>query len=150
MARMTSIQTRADALVLRAQWNGVVTTPRVQEMEGRRVEAGDEIMRVATLDSLEARIWLDRAGAASVRPGQVVHLIAHGDTRRPVDTSVGTVAPVGGRTTGGTIEVRVPVDDDTSWRAGSTGEASVEIRRATVLAALWWSVRQRIRGDVLL
>ena len=130
---------------------GVVITPRVQELVGLRVDAGDEIMRVAMLDSLEARIALARAGATSVRPGQVVHLITLGAVAEPVDGVVGAVAPAGGSAAEpGTIEARVRVDRGTRWRAGATGEASVEIRRSTMLAALWWSVRQRIRGDVLL
>jgi len=150
-ARLASIQTRLDALVLRAQWTGVVITPRVQELVGLRVDAGDEIMRVAMLDSLEARIALAHAGAASVRPGQVVHLITLGAVAEPIDGVVGVVAPAGGGAAEpGTIEVRVRVGQGTAWRAGATGEASVEIRRSTMLAALWWSVRQRIRGDVLL
>jgi hypothetical protein len=46
--------------------------------------------------------------------------------------------------------VRVPIGPSTGWRAGATGEASVELRRSTALGVLWWNVRQRIRGDVLL
>ena len=150
LARLASTQTRVDALVMRAQWSGVVTTPRVHELEGQRVTAGDEIVRLATLDSLEARIALARAGAMNVQTGQVVHLIAYGDAGRPVTTRVGVIAPAGGASKPGMIEVRVPVLPETTWRAGATGEASVELRRSTMLAALWWSVRQRIRGDVLL
>ena len=127
-----------------------MTTPRVHELEGHRVSAGDEIVRVATLDSLEARIALDRAGATSVQRGQVVHLIAYGDASRPLDATIAAVAPAGSTSRPGMIEVRVPVAATVAWRAGATGEASVELRRSTVLGALWWSVRQRIRGDVLL
>ena len=129
----------------------MVITPRVQELVGLRVDAGDEIMRVAMLDSLEARIALAHAGAASVHPGQVVHLVTLSAVAEPVDGVVGMVAPAGGSSAEpGTIEARVPVAQGTAWRAGATGEASVEIRRSTMLAALWWSVRQRIRGDLLL
>jgi multidrug efflux pump subunit AcrA (membrane-fusion protein) len=149
VARFSALQSRADALVLRARWAGTVTTPRVQELEGRRVEAGDRIMRVATLDTLEARIALVRAGATSVKPGQLVHLIAYGDASNPVDATVTAVSPAG--TAGsGMIEIRVPVRQDTGWRAGATGEASVELRRSTALMALWWNVRQRLRNDLLI
>ena len=148
---MASIQTRVDALTLRSQWAGVVTTPRVRELEGLRVFPGDEVMRLAMLDSLEARVALSNAGALSVHAGQVVHLMAHGDVSDPVSTTVGAVAPAGaGSEQSGTIEVRVPIGRAVTWRAGATGEASVEIRRSTMLAALWWAVRQRVRGDVLL
>jgi hypothetical protein len=147
---MAAVQTRVDALTIRALGSGIVITPRVQELQGHRVVAGDAIMRVAMLDSLEARVALARAGAASVRPGQVVHLISY-SAAHPVAATVGAVAPAGsGQSERGTIEARIPVDSSMGWRAGATGEASIELRRSTVLAALWWNVRQRLRGDILL
>ena len=149
VAQFAALQSRMDALVVRARWTGVVTTPRVQEIEGRRVSAGDVIMHVSSLDTLEARVALARAGASSVVPGQVVHLIAYGDAANPVDATVSGVARAGDRREG-TIEVRVPVRRDSGWRAGATGEASVELRRSTALAALWWNVRQRLRNDLLI
>ena len=147
VARFTALQSRFDALTLRARWAGTVTTPRVHEIEGLRVEAGDRVMRLATLDTLEARVALARAGAANVRAGQVVHLIAYGDAANPVDAVVTGVAPAGDQ---GAIEVRVPVRQATGWRAGATGEASVELRRSTALMALWWNIRQKIRNDLLI
>jgi len=149
VARFTALQSRFDALTLRARWAGTVTTPRVHEIEGRRVEAGDRMMHLATLDTLEARVALARAGAANVRAGQVVHLIAYGDVANPVDAVVTGVAAAGDRGQG-TIEVRVPVRQATGWRAGATGEASVELRRSTALMALWWNIRQKIRNDLFI
>ena len=149
VARFTALQSRIDGLTLRARWTGTVTTPRVHEIEGRRVQAGDRIMRLATLDTLEARVALARAGAASVQRGQVVHLIAYGDAANPVDAVVSGVAPAGDRDRG-TIEIRVPVGRSFGWRAGATGEASVELRRSTVLMALWWNLRQKIRNDLFI
>jgi multidrug efflux pump subunit AcrA (membrane-fusion protein) len=149
VARFTALQSRAEALVVRARWTGVVITPRVQEIEGRRVVAGDAIMQIASLDRLEARVALARGGASSVVPGQAVHLIAYGDAAHPVDAAVAAVARAGDRSQG-TIEIRVPVRRDSGWRAGATGEASVELRRSTALAALWWNVRQRLRNDLLI
>ena len=149
VARFASVQARVDALTLRARWAGTVTTPRVQELEGRRVDAGDRIMQVATLDTLEARVSLARAGATRVYPGEVVHLIAYGDASNPVDANVAGVAEAGDHNRG-TIEIRVPVRRDSGWRAGATGEASVELRRSTALVALWWNVRQKLRNDILL
>jgi hypothetical protein len=113
------------------------------------VQAGDRIMRLATLDTLEARVALARGGAASVQRGQVVHLIAYGDAANPVDAVVSGVAPAGDRDRG-TIEIRVPVGRSFGWRAGATGEASVELRRSTVLMALWWNLRQKIRNDLFI
>jgi multidrug efflux pump subunit AcrA (membrane-fusion protein) len=145
-ARLASIRSRVDALTMRAQWGGVVTTPRVEELVGQRVVAGDRVMRVAMLDSLEARVSLTRAGAASVAQGQVAHLIAYGDVERPVDAAVSAVA-AGAADSTKMIEARVPVRPGT-WRAGATGEASIELRRSTALGAIWWGVRQLVRNDL--
>jgi multidrug resistance efflux pump len=148
ISRLASIKSRIDALTMRAGWSGVVTTPRVEELVGHRVVAGDRVMRVAMLDSLEARVSLRRAGAASVAPGQVAHLIAYGDVAQPVDAAVSAVAAGAGDSTR-MIEVRVPVPAG-SWRAGATGEASIELRRSTALGAIWWGVRQLVRNDLLI
>jgi hypothetical protein len=78
-----------------------------------------------------------------------VHLIAYGDAANPVDAVITGVSSAGDRSEG-TIEIRVPVRRDTGWRAGATGEASVELRRSTALMALWWGVRQRLRNDLLI
>jgi len=151
LARLMGLQSRRDALTLRARWSGVVTTPRVEELVGHHVTAGDRLMRIASLDLLEARVALASGGAAAVQVGQLTHLIAHGDPTRPLDAPVTTVASAGGGSERqGTIEVRVLLRNDGPWRAGATGEASVELRRSTALAALWWNVRQRLRNDLLL
>lgn len=150
VARLAAVRMRIEGLTMRASWAGVVTTPRVQELQGVRVAAGQPVMRLATLDSLEARVALAGAGAATVRAGQTVHLLAFGDAAHPITTAVAAVAPAGNDAVQrGAIEVRIPLRG-TGWRAGSTGEGSVELRRSTALGALWWNVRQRVRSDVLL
>jgi putative peptide zinc metalloprotease protein len=148
LARLSATQLRVDALTIRAPLSGVVITPRVYELSGHRVVAGDTLMRVAMVDSLEARVAMAQAGAANVTSGQVVHLMAYDHSRGTAGT-IGAVAPAGSAA-GGMIEVRVPLGSANVWRAGTTGEASVELRRSTALGALWWNVRQRIRGDILL
>ena len=50
----------------------------------------------------------------------------------------------------GAIEARVPIRTEGAWRAAATGEAKVEIQRSSLLGAMWWAVRQRVRGDILL
>ena len=78
-----------------------------------------------------------------------MHLIAYGDAAHPIDATVAAVS-ASGMAGAGTIEIRVPVRQDSGWRAGATGEASVELRRSTALVALWWNVRQRLRNDLLI
>ena len=150
-ARLAGLQARIDLLTLRAQWSGVVTTPRVEEQTGRRVDFGTRILTIATVDSLEARVALDGAGATRVRPGQPVHLVTYADPTSRVVTTIDAVSAAGrGLNAVGAIEARVPVHADGAWRAAATGEAKVEIQRSSLLGAMWWALRQRIRGDILL
>jgi len=152
-ARLSGLQKRIDALTLRAQWSGVVTTPRVEEQTGRRVDYGTSILTIATVDSLEARIALDGAGSTRVRAGQVVNLVTNADPASRVVATVDAVSPAGrglNGVAGGTIEARVPVRTDGAWRVAATGEAKVEIQRSSLLGAMWWTLRQRVRGDILL
>jgi hypothetical protein len=46
--------------------------------------------------------------------------------------------------------VRVRRVAGSAWRAGATGEASVEVDRSNLLGALWWKARQLVRADLLL
>lgn len=114
---------------------------------GRRLEAGDTLLLVAALDSVEVRVALDGAGATHVRPGQEVHLVSYSDVAHPWSGRVGNVSAAG---VAGVVEARIRLPAGDAWRAGSRGEASVELARSTVAGALWWNIRRRIRTDVWL
>jgi multidrug resistance efflux pump len=150
-ARLSGLRARIDALTLRARWRGVVTTPRVEEQAGRRVDFGTRILTIATVDSLEARVALDGAGATRVRAGQSVKLVTYADPASRVVATIDAVSPAARGLVGvGAIEARVPVRSDGAWRAAATGEAKVEIRRSSLLGAVWWAIRQGVRSDILL
>jgi multidrug efflux pump subunit AcrA (membrane-fusion protein) len=148
VARLSGLQTRIDALTLRSPWSGVVTTTRVEDQTGRRVDFGTPILSIATVDSIEARVSLLGAGATRVRAGQVARLITDADPSGSIAASVGAVSTAG--RDAGAIEARIPIRAAGSWRAAATGEASVEIQRSSLLGAIWWTMRQRVRGDLLL
>jgi hypothetical protein len=148
-ARLAGLESRVDALTLRARARGIVTTSHVEEQEGRRVDFGARILTIATVDSLEARIALDGAGATRVRAGQVAHLVTDASPGSQLVASVAAVSAAGDGSAG-SVEARVPVRTDGAWRAAAAGEARVEIQRSSVLGAIWWAMRQRVRGDILL
>jgi putative peptide zinc metalloprotease protein len=152
-ARLMGLRARVDALTLRARWAGVVTTAHVEEQRGRYVGAGTRILSIATVDSLEARIALEGAGATRVHVGQTVRLVNLADPGSSIVAVLGGVSPAGRGGEGqdaGAIEARVPVRSDGEWRAAATGDAKVEIQRSSLLFALWWAMRQKVRGDILL
>lgn len=135
---------------VRARIGGTVVTRRPEWLLGRRVEAGDTLLLLHDLGGLEARVRLGAAGSARVEPGQRVRLISRLDPARPLEGVVGAVAPHGAAEMAGALEVRVPLARDTWLRPGATGEARVLWRRSSLLGALWWSVRSRVRNDLFL
>jgi hypothetical protein len=152
LAALAALARRVDALTLRATGLGVVTTPHPEELLGRRVAAGDTLLLLASPDSVEVRIALAGGGATRVRAGQVVHLVSLTDVGAPVTSRVYSVSSVGiapgvGQ---GVVEARVRRAATDAWRAGASGEASVELARSNLLGALWWNARQLVRVDLLL
>ena len=147
-ARLRALDARRSALTLRAVAAGDVLTPRPELLLGRRAAPGDTVLLVGDADSLEVRVRLTGGGATLVRPGQSVSLVSHADPAHPVDATVLTVAPAASGTDA--LEARVRTAAGGAWLPGSTGEASVRIRRSIVAGVLWWGVRKRVRSDLLL
>jgi putative peptide zinc metalloprotease protein len=145
--RLSGMRAALASLRLRAVWDGVVMTARPEELAGRWVEAGDRVLEVGQPDSVELRVALEGAGASQVQAGQPVELIPYADPGTPIRTRVGTVAAAG---SGGSVHARVRVAGGGWLRPGMTGEASVTLRRSNVWGALWWTIRRRIRTDILL
>lgn len=50
----------------------------------------------------------------------------------------------------GQVEARVRVPATSAWRQGVSGEVVITVRRSSILGAMWWGVRRRIRNDLLL
>jgi putative peptide zinc metalloprotease protein len=143
--RAVGITSRVRALTLRAPTDGVVLTPRVEEMLGRSVLAGEVLVQLADAGPNEGRLRLDGAGTTLVQPGAPVRLLLDdGRMARGIVTSVAS-AMTG---TGG--EARIRIDNTTSWRAGSAGRARVTLRRSTLAGALWWRIRGLVRTDLFL
>jgi hypothetical protein len=147
-ARLRALDARRSALTLRALAGGDVLTPRPELLLGRRAAAGDTVLLMGDADSLEVRVRLAGGGATLVQPGQSVSLVSHADPAHPVHATVLSVAPAASGTDA--LEARVRTAAGGAWLPGSTGEASVRIRRSTVAGALWWGVRKRVRSDLLL
>jgi len=152
LAQFGGLERRMAAMTIRAPVPGVVASPRPEYLQGRAVGAGDSLLTLATLDSVELRIALSSGGATRVRPGQTVHAISYGDgssswTGRVSEIAATAVAVQG---SSGVIEARVRRAASESWKPGVIGEASVEIERSTVIGALWWKARQLLRTDLWL
>jgi putative peptide zinc metalloprotease protein len=150
---IAALEARAHLLMVRAVGDGVVITQRPEALVGHRVAAGDALVTLASLDSVELRIAL-AAGATRVRAGQLVHAVSYADIGAPWTGVVGSVsaADVPADSVGqpAVIEARVRRSADAAWRVGVHGEARIDLARSTILGALWWNARQAIRADLWL
>jgi putative peptide zinc metalloprotease protein len=151
-AALAALEGRSSRLTIRALAAGTVATPRPEELSGRRVLAGDSLLTLITSDTVELRIALPRAGSVRVHAGQVVHAVSYADVAHPWTGEISAVATSADPGTAGaaSVEVRARRVADEAWRVGSSGEASIVLRRSTVFGALWWKARQLLRTDFLL
>jgi multidrug resistance efflux pump len=137
--------------VVRARAAGVVATLHPERLLGRMLSPGAIALQLADADSIELRIDLAGTGAVLVRPGMPVHLLSYIDTSHPIVSTVGAVAVLGDTADDtGRVEARVRMARDAAWRPGATGEASVVLRRSTLLAAMWRWMRAEVRTDLWL
>jgi putative peptide zinc metalloprotease protein len=148
-ARLAGYRSRMESLVLRAPGRAMVMTPRPEELAGRWVELGDTVLQLGDPNRVEARIAVRGAGAALVRPGLPVRLVAHADPGHRLQGTVDGVSAAAADSTG-SVEGRVRLTADDALRPGMTGEASITLRQSNAWGALWWAVRRRVRTDLLL
>ena len=147
-ARLVGLRTRVEALRIRALSPGVVVTRRPEELAGRWVPNGEILLHVAQLDSVEIRIALTAAGGSLVRPGARVRLLSSATMEQSVSASVEAISVAANDSKGIEARLRLPAGD--GWRPGTTGRASVTLRRSNAWGALWWGIRRGIRSDLLL
>ena len=91
---------------LRAPVGGVVLTPHVEQLAGRSLEEGDQLLAIGRTDSLELEFGVAQRDIARVRPGQEVRLRVDAMPQRTFVGRVRSVAPVPADSG---AEVRYPV-----------------------------------------
>ncbi|HET6778893.1 MAG TPA: hypothetical protein VFH26_08380 [Gemmatimonadales bacterium] len=147
-ARVKGLEDRVEALRIRVLDGGTVLTPRPQELVGRWVSKGEEVMRLGRLDSVEIRIEVSGAGSTLVRPGFAVDLLPDAQLDAEVGGSLMAVSVAADEARATEARLRIPATG--GWRPGMTGRASITVRRSNVWGALWWRLRRAVRTDILL
>jgi putative peptide zinc metalloprotease protein len=147
-ARAAGLGRRVESMTLRAPSPGVVLTARPEELAGLWVSIGDTVLELGDPSTLEARIALEGAGASLARPGQPVRLMLHAGNGIRLAGVLSSVSETAGA--GGAMEGRVRLAATPDLRPGMTGEARVVLRDSNLWGALWWSLRGKVRSDILL
>jgi hypothetical protein len=147
-AKVAGLRERIASLEIRAPSSAVVLTPRADELKGHWFSRGAVVLELGQPDSVELRIALSGPGAGYVQAGQPVDLLAESNLTDEVHGKLTEVSAVAGP--GRSVEARLRLPADDSWRAGVTGEASIRLRESNVWGALWWQARRLIRSDLFL
>jgi len=145
--------TQVDALVMRAPVAGVVLTARPEELVGRQLDTGAELVVVGRLDTLELDLTVAQRDINRVRPGQEVRLRVDAMPQRTFRGRVTTVGalpvegegdrryPVRALVPNPTGELRPGMD---AWARVLTDNASTlgRLLRAPVrgIRLLWWRI----------
>jgi putative peptide zinc metalloprotease protein len=147
-ASLTGLEDQIRALSIRAVSPGWILTSRPEDLLGLGVSRGQILLQVGEGDSVEVRIELAGAGASLVRANQPVRLLpsaapdgALRDKVREVSTSAETSH---------TLEGRVKLPLARNWRPGMSGRASITLGHSNLWGAMWWTLRSKIRSDILL
>jgi multidrug efflux pump subunit AcrA (membrane-fusion protein) len=149
-ATLSADEGRIAQATIRARIGGTMVSPHPERQVGRRVGPGDTLLVIQDLSRLEARARLSSSGSGRVMPGQRVRLISYQRLAAPLEATVTSVSTAARAGDFGALEVRIALPPDARLLPGATGEASVLWGRSTVLGAIWWAVRSRIRNDLIL
>ena len=138
--RSASLEAIKDSSV-RSPVEGIVTTSRVEEMPGRAVRAGDELLRVASGHPDRFEGALDDAARAVVRPDQYVKIRLDGYPWLIYGTLKGRVVRVSDRREqGGGFPAVIAIDTATApgpLRDGMRGTARIVVDEKISLGRLF-------------
>jgi putative peptide zinc metalloprotease protein len=142
------LRQRRERLVIRAPTTGTVLGYRLHERLGERLDEGDELASIASLDGRLARVRIPLKKAGELEAGQAAGMRL---VTRPDLEFRSTVASVAPAADDGTVEaiVHLPSGD---WQPapGMTGIARIETRRVTLAHAIARAWRQTVRTDLWL
>lgn len=142
------LSARHEHLVVRAPGAGTVLGYRLHERLGERLEEGDELAAIASLDGRLARIRVPAKRAGELEAGQSAGLRTLTRPDLEFRSTVATVAPAAVH---GTVEAIVHLPS-AAWQPapGMSGVARIVTRRATVAHAIARAWRQTVRLDLWL
>ena len=142
------LRLRRERLVIRAPTTGTVLGYRLYERLGERLDDGDELASIASLDGRLARVRIPLKKAGELEAGQAAGMRLATRPDLEFRSTVESVAPAADD---GTVEaiVHLPSGD---WQPapGMTGIARIETRRVTLAHAIARAWRQTFRTDLWL
>lgn len=120
------LETELDRTELKAPVRGVVLTPRVDRLRGRRLERGETFLDLADLATMEVEAIVPEQDIRGVRPGARAQLKVYAYPERSFRGTIAQVSPRADEE--GRFRVRVAMDNpEGRLRPGMTGRARLDI-----------------------
>ena len=148
---------QADQLVAKSPIDGVVTTPQLSDLAGSYLDAGVPVARIADLRSMRVLIYVPEYEVGRVRPDARVSLQMDGSfiPRRAsveriaplavdVPPAVETIKKIKGGASLGDYVVEAVAPNDGSLYDGMTGTAKIAVRRTSLAAIAFRSMRDAV------
>ncbi|HUK87390.1 MAG TPA: HlyD family efflux transporter periplasmic adaptor subunit, partial [Terriglobales bacterium] len=160
--RSRLLQQQVSMLTITSPISGEVMTPRVSDRLGSRVEAGTELVEVASLGTLRARIYLPEFAVRKARPDAPVRLLPD-SAASPIPGKVLSIAPATAEIAAGlihqeqyrgvrppafyTVTLEVP-NPDGRLKSGMAGTALITAGHRSIAGMLvevvWDFVRRKV------
>ncbi len=137
---------------------GVVVTPRLQDLLGNYVESGTQIVEVADLSTMIARVYIPEFGIGDVRIGTRARLRMQ-SRLTPITGTLASVAPLSSTIDPGLLEKAqlsgiapppfyigsVTLENDGTLREGMTGTAKLFARRRSPAEVIFRFARDLVQ-----
>lgn len=128
-AELARAQTRLDNAQLRSPIDGVVVTPDLQNLAGKRLDAGNSFAQVLDLSSAIMQVAIPERDLGLMKPGEEVAVKLDSYPQRTFRGRISVVSPEAKALDGDrTFNVEVPLSNpDATLRAGMTGRGKVSL-----------------------
>ena len=142
------LEGRLARAVVRSPASGIVVGYRLEERLGERLEAGDLLLEVASIEGRQARVRIPLRLATELQPGQEAALRLPARHWLEFQSRVAAASPIA---EGDWVEVEIPFPRS-GWQPapGMTGMAKIVMWRGTIAEAVVRKIRQTVRADLWL
>ncbi|MGA8539079.1 MAG: HlyD family efflux transporter periplasmic adaptor subunit, partial [Terriglobales bacterium] len=153
-----ALDSKVTKLQIFSPLQGVVATPRLQDLLGAELQAGAEIAEIDNLTTVLARIYVPEVGLRDLQPG--AHVDLHPDSSFGlISGSVANIAPAPESLPEGLVEqaksytgfrqpqyyvATVALKGDGSLFVGLSGTAKILVKRRSLAASGWRFVRDSL------
>jgi multidrug efflux pump subunit AcrA (membrane-fusion protein) len=150
-ALLASLKEEIGKLEIRARSDGIVATPRPENMQGRKLAAGDELIRLVDTTGLEAELLVPQKEIEDVQPGYEIWLKAHALPEQDFQGRVDSIAPVVQVVDGQrTITVRSAlIEKSDLLKPDMTGVAHIYAGKRPIISIATRRMRRWIRTEFL-